>query len=175
MVEIRINDDSKDSVFVDGKSIPRDDAVILARAKKPTTKKTIVITETKQQPEENKAIIVAQPNQVKKTIVIKEKKPRKAKKPRKPPVLSKTMGEMIAVMKANQQLVDEMIKVNTGIMENMVRLSSGVALLTEKMNSFISRERNEELPSTVRDEMENKLDQMERKLNNIITSLSHHQ
>ena len=156
MVEIRINDDSSARIMSEKKA-------------EQSPKETVIVT--RQRPAKPRPAQIVK----KETIIIKEKtkKPkRKNKKAGGPKISQKTINELMAVMRANQQLVDEMIKVNTGIMENVVRLSSSVASLTEKINSFLVKERREELPSGVKDEMEEKLDHLERKLNNIITSLT---
>ncbi|MBI5332128.1 MAG: hypothetical protein HZB65_01000 [Candidatus Aenigmarchaeota archaeon] len=156
MVEIRIGEGSN----IVKTEEPKKETIIITQPGKQLTKKETMIIK-----ERVKKVPIK-----KETIVIKDR-PKRARKQLKPNS-SKTMGEMIAVMRANQQLVDEMIKVNTGIMENVVRLSSSVALLTEKINSFITRERREEMPTTVRDEMEERLEKIEKKLNNIVDSVS---
>ncbi|MBI4895745.1 MAG: hypothetical protein HY831_04605 [Candidatus Aenigmarchaeota archaeon] len=87
----------------------------------------------------------------------------------------RTIDEMLKLVKANQVLVDEMIRINSGVMENVIKLSSSVAVLTDNMNNFLTKEKREEMPSLaieVSNDLDEKIRILEMKLNNIVNSVS---
>src|SRR3989338_6289176 len=118
--------------------------IIINDKDRESKKETIIIN-----PQEKQAVVIEAPKKnrpAKKTvknikkkdaIIIESEKNKPAKKARNSVVQKTTINEMTKVLKANQELVDEMIKVNTIIMENVLKLSVSVASLTEKMTTFL--------------------------------------
>ncbi|GEM_PF-5466296 len=117
-----------------------------------------------------------------KTIIVKQRtvynnRSRKKTVKKLSPVINeqkRTIDEMLKLVKANQVLVDEMIRINSGVMENVIKLSSSVAVLTDNMNNFLTKEKREEMPSLpidVSDDLDEKLRRLEMKLNNIINAV----
>ncbi len=173
MVEIRIGDEKKDA---------KDTVVITPKKDEPKVEKqTIIIREpakrrVRKRPAPKKPrpvqVIVKSPQAkavkkkpVKKTTIVKKVTTT---------VNKKVTDDMIRVLRANQNLVDEMVKLNTQVMDNVIRLSTSVTVLTDKMNDFLAKERREELPSDVviADNVEDKIKRLEEKLNSIIVALS---
>ena len=123
------------------------------------------------------------PRPKKKTVIIKQRtvyRNRPKKKAVKkasfnnPNSQKRTIDEMLKLVKANQILVDEMIRINSGVMENVIKLSSSVAVLTDNMNNFLTKEKREEMPSLaidVSNDLEDKLRRIEMKLNTISNSV----
>ena len=170
MVEIRIEDENK-----------KDDVVTInpgTKDKKPVEKQTIIIKERtarkrakkRSKPKTRSTIIVKTPVQKKTKKTSKPKK--KAKKRTVRVAKKKTVDQMVKVLEANQNLVDEMIKLNTGVMDNVITMSSSLTLLTERMDSFLQKDRREELPSTVPNDVDQRIRELENRLNTIITAIS---
>lgn len=155
-------------------NIDGDKPVVIEPEKKEIIKETIIIKEPKKRRRKTKPIVKNQ------TIVIqrpqKRKKTKKVKIVKKIDVNKKHLNDLMTLVKANQKLVYDMVKINADVMDNVVKLSSSVASLTDSMNGFLSKERKEELPSSNvpsnSNEMDERLRRLETKLNNIITNVS---
>lgn len=123
-----------------------------------------------------------------KTVIVRQRtvyrnRPKKKTSKRRPSSVNvtvvneqkRTIEEMLKLVKANQVLVDEMIRINSGVMENVIKLSSSVAVLTDNMNAFLTKEKREEMPSLSTqvppsDDLDDRLRRLETKLNTIAGS-----
>ncbi len=82
-----------------------------------------------------------------------------------------TTRELIEIVRANQSVIDEMVKINSEMMKKVTDLLSSVGELTMKINDFMGRIEfagNEEPKAEAqRDE---RLDKLEKRLNALLLS-----
>lgn len=91
-------------------------------------------------------------------------------------VTHRDLKDMFNIVKANQQSVDEIVKLNRSMMERITDLANASANIVSKMNDFLSRIEIEELPETreirgVTDYNE-RLTKLENRLNALILALN---
>ena len=83
------------------------------------------------------------------------------------------MKELVDVVKTNQAIVEDIVKVNSEMMSKVSELSNNVTQLTSRLNEFMNKievvsEEPEQKP--IDDEMGRKLEKMEKRLNAIALS-----
>ena len=82
------------------------------------------------------------------------------------------MKELVDVVKTNQAIVEDIVKVNSEMMTKVSELSTTVAQLTEKLNDFMGKIEvvGEEPEHRHDDAMDRKLEKIEKRLNAIALS-----
>ncbi|MBI2579482.1 MAG: hypothetical protein HYW27_01110 [Candidatus Aenigmarchaeota archaeon] len=82
------------------------------------------------------------------------------------------MKELVDVVKTNQAIVEDIVKVNSEMMAKVSELSNAVSQMTARLNDFMSKIEvvGESEPAKQDDEMERKLDKIEKRLNAIALS-----
>ena len=86
---------------------------------------------------------------------------------------SETIHELIEIVRANQHVIDEMVRINSEMINRVSELTVVVTKTTEKMNDFIDKIQvvdNEEEPDEKNYEIEERLKKIERKINSFILS-----
>ncbi|MBI2173183.1 MAG: hypothetical protein HYT73_03175 [Candidatus Aenigmarchaeota archaeon] len=83
------------------------------------------------------------------------------------------MKELVDVVKTNQAIVEDIVKVNSEMMSKVSELSNNVTQLSSRLNDFMNKievvsEEPEQKPAD--DEMGRKLEKMEKRLNAIALS-----
>ena len=84
--------------------------------------------------------------------------------------------ELIDVVRTNQQIVDDIVKINSDMIGRVSGLAASVQQMTEKLNEFMSRlevvgnttETSTETPKN--DEMERRMEKLEKRINSIVLS-----
>jgi uncharacterized coiled-coil protein SlyX len=91
-------------------------------------------------------------------------------------VNQETLAQMFEIVRTNQMVVDEIVKINTNMMERVAQLTGSVASLTERMNDFLSRIEVEELPAVKElkgmSDADERLKKLENRLNTLILSMA---
>lgn len=85
-----------------------------------------------------------------------------------------TTRELIEIVRANQSVIDEMVKINSEMMKKVTDLLNNVSELTVKINDFMGRiefsggegEPNQELEKKV----DERLSKLEKRLNSVLLS-----
>ena len=85
--------------------------------------------------------------------------------------------ELIDVVRTNQKIVDEVVKINSEMINKVTELSSHVTQLTEKMNDFLERvEIGEATPQQAEQtisespEVEQRIQKLEKRINSLLLS-----
>ena len=91
-------------------------------------------------------------------------------------VTHKDLKEMFNVVKANQEVVEEIVKLNRDMISKVSDLSSSVASIANRVSEFLARIDVEELPEAkeirgVKD-LNERINKMENRLNALILALS---
>ncbi|MBI4895594.1 MAG: hypothetical protein HY831_03825 [Candidatus Aenigmarchaeota archaeon] len=91
-------------------------------------------------------------------------------------VTHRDLKDMFLIVKANQQSVDEIVKLNRSMMERIADLANASANIVSKMNDFLSRIEIEELPEAKEirgiTDYNERLTKMENRLNALILALN---
>ncbi|MDI6721745.1 MAG: hypothetical protein QMD85_05105 [Candidatus Aenigmarchaeota archaeon] len=85
------------------------------------------------------------------------------------------LKELVDVVKTNQNIVEDIVKVNSEMMTKVSELSGTIADLSAKMNDFLNRieivqEAEPEQKPALSDEFEKKIERIEKRLNTIALS-----
>src|SRR3989344_2871878 len=86
------------------------------------------------------------------------------------------MKELIDVVRTNQQIVDDIVKINSDMIGRVSGLAASVQQMTEKLNEFMNRlevvgssaETSVEAPKN--DEMERRMEKLEKRINSMVLS-----
>lgn len=91
-------------------------------------------------------------------------------------VTHRDLKDMFLIVKANQQSVDEIVRLNRSMMERVGDLANATANIVSKMNDFLSRIEIEELPEAKEirgiTDYNERLTKMENRLNALILALN---
>lgn len=87
---------------------------------------------------------------------------------------SETIRELIEIVKTNQRVIDDMVRINSEMINKVSDLMMSVTSVTEKINDFMGRidvsSEPEPAASTGSDAYEDRLQKMEKRLNSLILS-----
>lgn len=92
---------------------------------------------------------------------------------------SQTTKDLIEIVKTNQKVIDEMVKMNSEMINRVSELITSVNSVTERVDNFVNRievageskqESSSEESSVENDEMTERLAKMEKRLNSLILS-----
>lgn len=92
---------------------------------------------------------------------------------------SDMVKELIEVVRTNQRIVDEVVKINSEMINRVSELSTGVTKLTEKMNNFLERVEITEMgaqkeegsaPAAQSAEVEERIQKLEKRINAMLLS-----
>ena len=87
-----------------------------------------------------------------------------------------TIHDLVEVVRANQHVIDDVVKMNSEMFNKVTDLVTKVNTMTEKMTEFLERlevSGENEQPTTANDEsrkFEEKISRMEKKINSLILS-----
>ncbi len=91
-------------------------------------------------------------------------------------VTHRDLKDMFLIVKANQQSVDEIVRLNRSMMERVGDLANATSNIVSKMNDFLSRIEIEELPEAKEirgvTDYADRLVKMENRLNALILALN---
>ena len=81
-----------------------------------------------------------------------------------------TIKDLIELVRTNQHVIDEIVKVNSDVVSKMSELSIAVNKLTGKVDNLVSKEKYEEIPREIPniDRFEERLNKIEKRLNSLI-------
>jgi len=84
------------------------------------------------------------------------------------------LGELMSIIKTNQQVVDHMAKTNSAMIDKIVDLSNSVDKLMKRIDNFVERiETTEPVEAEEKEadkKMEERLEKMEKRLNAVLLS-----
>jgi chromosome segregation ATPase len=99
---------------------------------------------------------------------------------------SEMIKELIEVVRTNQRIVDEVVKINSEMINRVSELATGVTKLAEKMNNFLDRVDITEVkgggggggeegvsssqPAAVSSEVEQRIQKLEKRINSMLVS-----
>ena len=86
--------------------------------------------------------------------------------------------ELIDVVRTNQKIIDEVVKINSEMINKVSDLSAKVTELTEKMNDFLERVEVDETAETATPaavdvkspEMDQRIEKLEKRINSLLLS-----
>ena len=99
-------------------------------------------------------------------------------------VAADTVKELVDIVKANQRIVDDIVRVNSDMMNKVSVLTASVNSLSDKVNDFMTRvelsgeslpeeeDRYKEIEERIEGEVDARLSKLEKRVNALILSLS---
>jgi len=76
--------------------------------------------------------------------------------------------DLIDVVRTNQQIVDEIVKINSEMINRVTELSTGVTELTARINDFMERLEVVESSAPAAPQKDERIEKMEKKLNALL-------
>ena len=98
-------------------------------------------------------------------------------------IATDTVKELVDIVKANQRVVDDIVRVNSDMMNKVSVLTASVNNLSDKVNDFMNRielsgeappeeDRYKEIEERIEGEVDARLSKLEKRVNALILSLS---